>query len=166
MYRVAENEQQPVPKPASISASKINPTPTASPTTIAASGASLESVARRPRRKFSAADKARIVNAAEAAVRSGERGALEALIRREGIYSSQLSTWRQQFSQSGVNGFTPNKPGRKPKLDAKDQQLLAALQANRKLAHRLHVANLVIDLQKKAHAILGLALPEYDEESL
>jgi transposase len=166
MYRVAENEQQPVPKPASNSESKIKSTASASPATTAASGASLESVARRARRKFTVADKARIVNAAEAAVGSGERGALEALIRREGIYSSQLSTWRQQFSQSGANGLAPRKPGRKPKLDAKDLQLQAALKENRKLAHKLHVANLVIDLQKKAHAILGIALPEYDEANL
>jgi hypothetical protein len=73
-----------VPKPASISESKINSTATAPPVNIDASGISLESVARRSRRKFSAADKARIVNGAEAAVRSGERGALGALIRSEG----------------------------------------------------------------------------------
>ena len=128
-------------------------------------GASLEVVAPKKRRKFSASEKLRIVKAAEAAVASGERGALEALLRREGIYSSHLSTWRQQLAARGATGLASQKPGRKPKLDAKDRQLLAAAKEIAVLERKLLVANAVIALQKKAHEVLGLALPELDGES-
>ena len=53
---------------------------------LGVSGASLESVPRKMRRRFSASEKLRIVKAAEAAVASGVRGALEKLLRKEGIY--------------------------------------------------------------------------------
>jgi len=130
------------------------------------SGASVESVAPRSRRSFSPSEKLRIVKAAEAAVGSGVRGALESLMRREGIYSSQLSTWRQQFGAHGAAGLARQKPGRKPKLDDKDKQLLALKKQNAKLEKKLTMANAVIDLQKKAHEFLGIALPVYDEDNL
>jgi transposase len=128
----------------------------------------IEVVAPKTRRRFTAAEKLRLVKAAEAAVLSGERGALEALLRREGIYSSHLAAWRQQLAARGRDGLAPQKPGRKPKLDAKDRQLLAATKELAALKRKLHIANAVIDLQKKAHVVLGLALPElpdFGEES-
>jgi len=138
----------------------------AGPRHVGVSGASVESVAPRSRRTFSPSDKQRILKLAEAARVSGERGALESLMRREGIYSSQLSTWRQQFGAHGAAGLARQKPGRKPKLDDNGRELLALKKQNAKLEKKLHIANLVIDLQKKAHAILGIALPEYDEDNL
>lgn len=124
---------------------------------------SLESVPKRKRKKYSASEKLRILKAAEAAIASGERGALEALLRREGIYSSHLSAWRQQLGARGASGMAAQKPGRKPKLDEKDRELLAVMKENAKLKHKLRIANGLIDLQKKAHEILGIALPEFDE---
>ena len=97
---------------------------------------------------------------------SGERGALGALLRREGIYSSQLSAWRTQFAAHGAAGLVSGKPGRKAKIDEQGRKLVAAEKANARLAKQLAIALAVIELQKKAHAILGIALPEYDEESL
>lgn len=123
-------------------------------------GGSLESVPKKKRRRFTAAEKLRIVKAADAAVASGERGAVEALMRREGIYSSHLSAWREQLGSRGRAGLEAQKPGRKPKLDEKDRKLLAAEKRNAVLERKLEVANAVIELQKKAHAILGLALPD------
>ena len=122
-------------------------------------GASLES---RPktRKRYSASEKLRIVRAADAAVASGKRGAVEALLRSEGIYSSHLSAWRQQLATHGSSGLAAQKPGRKPKLDEKDRQLLAAAKENARLKRKLEVAEAVIELQKKAHTILGLALPD------
>ena len=132
---------------------------------IAASGASLETTAPKRRRRFTASEKLRLVKAAEAALASAERGALEALLRREGIYSSHLSSWRQQLGARGAAGLTPQKPGRKPKLDEKDRQVLAMSKENAALKRKLEIANGLISLQKKAHEILGIALPEFDEES-
>jgi transposase len=131
---------------------------------LGVSGASTESVAPKTRRKFTASEKQSIVKAADAAVASGERGALQALLRREGIYSSHLSSWREQLAARGVDGAA-RKPGRKPKLDEKDRQLLALTKRNAVLERKLHIANALIGLQKKAHEILGIALPEHDEES-
>ena len=106
-----------------------------------------------------------MVKAADAAIASGERGALESLLRREGIYSSHLSAWRQQLGTRGTAGLAPQKPGRKPKLDESARQLLALTKKNAELERKLKVANALIGLQKKAHEILGLTLPEFDEDS-
>jgi len=125
----------------------------------------VESVPPGSRRRFTASEKLRIVKAAEQALASGERGALEALLRREGIYSSQLATWRRQFGSRGAAGLEPQKAGRKPKLDEKDRQLAALTKRNAELERKLVIANALIELQKKAHVVLGLALPTTDEES-
>ncbi|MBX3356780.1 MAG: transposase [Phycisphaeraceae bacterium] len=127
------------------------------------SGAAVESAPRRRRRKFPASEKLRIIRAADAALASGKRGALEALLRKEGIYGSHLSTWRQQLGAHGIEGLASHRPGRKPKLDDKDRALLAAEKRNAVLERKLRIAEAVIELQKKAHAVLGIALPNLDE---
>ena len=116
------------------------------------------------RRQYSAGEKLRLVKAADAAIASGERGALQAMMRREGIYSSHLATWRRQLGAGGEAGLAPRKPGRKPKLDATGRALLAATKELATLRRKLHVANAIIDLQKKAHELLGLALPALPED--
>ena len=63
------------------------------PGSAAPSGADSEVVAHARRRQFSNADKRRILEAADRCTRPGEIGAL---MRREGVYSSSLSTWRRQ----------------------------------------------------------------------
>jgi transposase-like protein len=125
----------------------------------------VESTPPKRRRRFTASEKLRLLKAAEAALATGERGALEALLRREGLYSSHLSAWRQQLGALGAAGLAPQKPGRKPKLDEKDRQLLAMAKENAVLKRKLQIANGLIALQKKAHEILGIALPEFDEEN-
>lgn len=162
MSRRAENGSEPVPKSS----------PNREPRDVeskqrerdrAASGASVESVAKRLRRKFSAAEKLRIVKRADACIASGERGALEAMLREEGIYSSHLSAWRAQLATGASAGLAGGKPGRKPKRDAKDAQIEALLREKAALERKLHVANVLITLQKKAHELLGAALPEPSE---
>jgi len=130
-----------------------------------AKSASQESEPSKTRRQFTASEKLRLVKAAEAALASGNRGALEALLRKEGIYSSQLAAWRQQFGARGEAGLTSRTPGRKPKLGAKDRELLVITKQNEILHRKLRVANALIGLQKKAHELLGLALPEPEEEN-
>jgi transposase-like protein len=112
------------------------------------------------RRRFSAAEKLRLVNAAAEATASGRRGALQELLRVEGIYSSHLSAWRRQLGVGGEAALTPRRPGRKPKLDVKDRQLLASQKEVAALEKKLRIANALIALQKKAHEILSLSLPE------
>lgn len=107
-----------------------------------------ESVAPKMRRQFTASEKLRLVKAADAALASGERGALEALLRKEAIYSSQLAAWRQQLGTNGEAGLTSRKPGRKPKLGAAGRELLAVTKQNETLQRKLRVANALIALQK------------------
>jgi transposase len=157
-----------VPKPSHVLGRKVVPDegePERKPHESNIDGASQESVQGKTRRQFSASEKLRLVKAAEAALASGERGALEALLRKEGIYSSQLSTWRQQFGTDGKAGLTSRKPGRKPKRGAKDRELLAVTKQNEILQRKLRVADALIALQKKMHEVLGLALPELPEEN-
>ncbi len=128
------------------------------------SGAAVESTPPRVRRSFSASEKLRIVRAADACLASGERGTVEALLRQEGIYSSLLSAWRVQLGARGAKGLEGRKPGRKPKLDAKDLRIAAQEKRIAQLERRMYIADALIELQKKAHLLLGIALPESDEK--
>ena len=124
----------------------------------------METVPRRGRRKFTAAEKLRVVQRAEACLASGQRGALEAMLREEGLYSSHLSTWRSQLSARGAAGLAASRPGRKPKLDASGKLNAELVKRNARLERELHVVKALLALQKKAHELLGIALPESSEE--
>lgn len=109
------------------------------------------------RRQFSPAEKLRIVRAANECV---EHGAIEALMRKEGIYSSMLSKWRHAIDSHGVEGLKVHKPGRKAKRDIKDQRIEAL---EKRLAHteqELSVTRALVDLQKKVSEALGVVLPK------
>ena len=114
-----------------------------------------EVVARARRRTFSNADKRRILQAADLCTRPGEIGAL---MRREGVYSSSLSTWRRQREAADLAALAPHKRG--PKVDAAarvDALHIAQLTRERdKLRVELDKAQLVIEVQKKVAALLGL----------
>ena len=119
---------------------------------------------RRQRRRWTVKEKKRII---KEAAECTERGELAALLRRKGIYSSQLSQWKKQMEARGEKGLAPQKPGRKPTKDAKDREIEKLKKRTAKLEKELDLARKLIDLQKKAHEILGAALPgiEDDEES-
>jgi transposase len=125
----------------------------------------VESVSPRRRRTFPAAERLRIIKLADACRASGERGAVEAMMRAEGIYSSQLSAWRTQLTAHGVLGLGAKKPGRKVKLDAKDRRNLELVKRNAVLERELHIAHVLIELQKKAHELLGIACPSIEGAS-
>ncbi len=110
------------------------------------------------RRRFSVAEKLRILEAADACQQPGEIGAL---LRREGIYSSLLAKWRQQRA----NGTLGQKRGRKPQTDPGDAELMHLRQENERLQARLAQAETIIEVQKKLSQLLGLPLPlqETDE---
>jgi transposase-like protein len=165
MSRWAENGITVVPKPSPEVGREPGPESEQRERERAASGSGVESVARRPRRSFSAAEKLRIVKRAEACLASGKRGAVEAMLREEGLYSSHLSTWRAQLAASGKAGLEQHKTGRKPKMEAKDRAYAALEKRNAELERKLHVATVLIELQKKAHELLGIALPTRDDES-
>jgi transposase len=154
-----------VPKPFRDSA-RSGPSPSErQPRTPDGSEATLETVGKRRRRVFSAADKLRIVKEADRCLASGKRGALGEMLRREGIYSSLVSSWRTQLGVHGTTGLEAKKAGRKPKLTEAERRVVELTKRNAQLEKKLHVANVLIGLQKKAHELLGIALPESDEET-
>jgi transposase len=116
-------------------------------------GADSEVVAHAQRRNFSPAQKRRILEEADRCIKPGDVGAL---MRREGIYSSSLSTWRRQRDAADIAALAPQKRG--PKIDPHRAETLhiAALTRERdSLKSRLDKALLVIDVQKKLAALLG-----------
>ncbi len=150
-----------MPKPSHLRALNSEPAPAAAKVAASAGGASVESPSLRGKRRiFSAAEKLRIVRAAAACT---ERGSVEALLRREGIYSSLLAAWRKQLGLHGTDGLAGRKPGRKPKMDAKDRRIAELEKRTAKLEAKLTLAGKLLDLQKKAASILGIDLAS-DEE--
>jgi transposase len=154
-----------VPKPFRDSDREGPPESERKPRAFGSNEATVETVAKRSRRVFSAADKLRIVKEADRCLASGKRGAVGALLRQEGIYASLLSSWRTQLGAQGAGGLAPKRPGRKPKFNEIERRVVQLEKRNAVLERKLHVASVLIGLQKKAHEILGLALPESDEDS-
>ena len=109
-----------------------------------------EVVAKAKRRLFTAEYKLRILRELDGSQGSGETGAL---LRREGLYSSHLTSWRRQHERGELNGLAPQKRGPKPDPQAVD---LARLEReNERLRERLRQAELIIDVQKKVAQMLG-----------
>src|SRR5688572_7974966 len=67
---------------------------------------------RPKRRTFTAEYKLRIVREADEALASGEEGAVGELLRREGLYSSYLTEWREQRQSGELAALAPKKRGR------------------------------------------------------
>lgn len=150
-----------MPKPSHLRS--IDPTPApASPDAAARTSGVAVEVEPKPgrRRSFTAAEKLRIVRQAAACT---QRGEVEALLRREGIYSSLLSAWRKQLDLHGTEALAGRKPGRKPKLDAKDLRIAELEKRTAKLEAKLSLARKLLELQKKAAFILGIDLASDDE---
>ena len=109
---------------------------------------------KKPRRKFTGKYKLRILQEAENCSELGEVGAL---LRREGLYSSNLTAWRKQKDQGILQGMKPKKRGRKTKEKNPLVQKVAELErANRILQNRLKKAEIIIDVQKKISQILQM----------
>jgi transposase len=113
-----------------------------------------EVVERARRRQFTAAYKVRILREADAC----EPGQLGTLLRREGLYSSHLTHWRQQREQGQLTALTPRRRGR-PARAAGEPELARLRRENERLAQKLAAAEAVIDIQKKVSALLGLTFP-------
>ncbi len=117
----------------------------------------------RPRAKhrhFTAEYKKRILDEAASCTQPGQLGAL---LRREGLYSSLLSKWRQQQVAGALEGLQPKKRG--PKVDPQAQELARLQRENQRLQERLRKAELIIEVQKKVALLLGVPLETPPEDS-
>jgi len=114
------------------------------------------------RRRFAVEYKAKILAEADACTEAGQFGEL---LRREGLYSSHLTTWRRQRDEGALAGLTPKRRGRKarPKNPLADE--VARLQReNKRLQEQLRQAELIIDVQKKVSEMLSIPLKTPDGE--
>src|SRR5712691_644374 len=112
-----------------------------------------ELVERPRRRRFTAEYKLRIPREAEACSRPGEVGAL---LRREGLYTSHLSAWRQQRNAGALEALA-RKRGRKP-ADRRDAELAALRRRAERAEAELEKARTVIEVQGNVSALLGQLL--------
>jgi len=114
------------------------------------------------RRSFSGPYKLRILEEADRC----ERGQLGALLRREGLYSSHINTWRRQREEGMLSGLTPKKRGRKAKpKDPLVEEHRRLQRENQRLKAQLEKAETIIGFQKKLSEMLGIPLNPPDSET-
>lgn len=117
------------------------------------SEADTEVVARPQRRRFTAEYKRRIVREAD---RCTTPGAIGALLRREGLYSSHLTTWRAARDRGELEALAPKKRGpQAPPPDPRDKQLVEQARETAKWRKRAERAEALVEVQKKVAALLG-----------
>jgi len=123
-----------------------------------------EVLEKAKRRRFTAKYRLSILKEAE---HCGP-GQIAALLRREGLYSSHLTTWRRQRESGSLEALQPRKRGRKAKvLDTQAQRVGELERENERLRQRLAQAETIIDVQKKVSSLLGITLnpPEGEEDA-
>jgi transposase len=125
-------------------ASVVSPSPAAAETEV---------LAKAQRRRFTAEYKRRVVRDADRCTGAGDVGAL---LRREGLYSSLLATWRAARDRGEIEGLTPKKRG--PKVtapDPREKQLLEQMRETARWKKRAERAEALVEVQKKVAALLG-----------
>jgi transposase-like protein len=121
-----------------------------------AAGADPEVLEKATRRRFTAKYKLHILEQAD---RCKEPGQIGALLRREGLYSSHLTTWRRQRESGALKALGPRKRGRNAKPQDKQSHRLAELEREvEQLRQKLAQAEIIIDVQKKVSSLLGIPL--------
>ncbi|MCU7903304.1 MAG: transposase, partial [Candidatus Thiodiazotropha sp. (ex Lucinoma aequizonata)] len=102
---------------------------------------------KRQRRQYTAAYKKQILEEADRCIDSRQIGAM---LRREGLYLSNLTTWRRQREAGTLAGLKPRKRGAKAQpVDPMKKQVEALQRENRRLNEELRKAEIIIDVQKK-----------------
>jgi transposase-like protein len=118
---------------------------------------------KTPRRRFTAQYRIRILSEVDACSHPGEIGAI---LRREGLYYSNINTWRRQRQEGALKGLAPKKRGRKRHEVSPLAGRIAELERdNKRLTDKLKQAETIIDVQKKISEIFGVAQPDSDDKN-
>ena len=116
----------------------------------------------KPRRKYTAQYKIEILQKVDSCTQLGQIGAL---LRKEGLYSSNLTAWRRQKEKGLLDALSPKKRGRKEIQKNPLTQEVARLQReNERLRGKLKQAETIIEVQKKISEMLGISQNQ-DERS-
>ena len=121
-----------------------------------------EVVAKAKRRRFTADYKQSILEQADQATPSGGIGAL---LRREGLFSSHLTSWRRERKAGVLQALTPHKRGPKSKHHPLAEENQKLQRDNQRLTEQLRKAEIIIDVQKKVAALLGHPIVDPDPEA-
>jgi transposase-like protein len=105
-------------------------------------------------RRFSASYKVRIVREADACTQVGEVGAL---LRREGLFSSQLTDWRRQYRKGIEAALTDDKRGRKPSRNPLTDEVERLQRELDRTQKKLKRAETIIEFQKNLSEMLGIS---------
>ena len=100
---------------------------------------------KSPRRTFSTEYKLKIIQQADAC----KHGELGALLRREKLYSQQISTWCKELAERGVEGLAKTQPGPTPLKTVEQKRIEQLEKENNRLKQQLQVKDSCISLQKK-----------------
>ena len=117
---------------------------------IAAPDAEVRALAKR--RSFTAAYKLSVLAEAERASGAGEIGTL---LRREGLYSSHLTTWRRERDAGALEALGRRR-GRKPRMTPEGRRVALLEAKNARLERELEQARLIVEVQKKLCTLLGI----------
>src|SRR5258708_34762880 len=118
-------------------------------------GPEIEVTAKATRRRFTLEYKRKIVREAD---KCKTPGAIGALLRREGLYSSHLTTWRAARERGELTG-APKKRGPVPSLpDPRDKKLAEQEREIARWKKRAERAEALVEVQKKVAAVLGTPL--------
>ena len=123
-------------------------------------GSDPEVVPKAQRRQYTAEYKRRVLQKYEACTEPGEKGAL---LRREGLHSSHISTWRRQQEQGELAGLTTKTRGWKADPQADENTRLQ--REKERLQKRLEPAELIIDVQKIISQILDIEINGNEAEN-
>ena len=121
-----------------------------------------EVVAKAKRRTFTAEYKQRILQEADSA--AATPGGVGALLRREGLYSSHLVSWRRERRAGMLEALKPRKRGPRSERNPLEEENQKLRRQNARLTEDLRKANIIIDVQKKVAALLGNPIPDADPE--
>ena len=121
-----------------------------------------EVVAKAKRRTFTAEYKQRILQEADSA--AATPGGVGALLRREGLYSSHLVSWRRERRAGVLEALKPRKRGPRSERNPLAEENQKLRRQVGQLTEKLRKAEIIIDVQKKVAALLGNPIPDVDPE--
>ena len=117
--------------------------------------------ARIQRRRFTAAYKLKIL---ERAAQCSAPGKIGSLLRREGLYSSHLTSWRRARQKGALAGLSKKRGPIKKKKTAESKEMERLVRENKRLKEQLRRAAVINDVQKKVSDILGIDLNQPENE--
>ena len=121
-----------------------------------------EVVVKAKRRTFTAEYKQRILQEADSA--AATPGGIGALLRREGLYSSHLVSWRRERRAGVLEALKPRKRGPRSERNPLAEENQKLRRQVGQLTEKLRKAEIIIDVQKKVAALLGNPIPDVDPE--